>query len=331
MKTSTPQDLSPLVQHLVNKNQPPTFSIPIRTPENESPVFKLSIELDEDAKYFDPMEVKRLRRNDEPIFPPILGDTYTIPSKPLGPFSAEPWPLSFTEEEWRDIWNSDPIRIDRFLKRTSNASPIDSYVVKENQFKGAPWRLIIDSPKKGIHIPIFRHGMVLSYRNSNRLNRRYIISYLRYVDKDQNIAYVQVICYSSRCEVLDAQSKYPPFILAIPLELCEVRSHPDFEITPHITVNSPTPDASTEVLPLTLPSYFSIDQEETPGWKEKLYRFFFSGRTRHHSAQGVCNSKLAQHSLLSFSSLSKHSFISVSLRKNRCAFSYIIFGPLRCI
>ncbi len=183
----------------------------------------------------------------KPVFSPDLGESYQIPSRPLGIYL---WPVGFTSDKWTYVWNSEPLRIEPYLRRTSTADPSYFHATHEDQFKGAPWQ----------NIPMFSHGQVVTYRNCNCINHRYIIDYCAY--QDETTAYLCVICFASCQEVFDAQSSYPPFILAIPKEFCNARMHldldnlPSIDLTSDISQNEPSP---------TVPSYLSMDQEEQPG------------------------------------------------------------------
>ncbi len=111
----------------------------------------------------------------KPVFSPDLGKSYQIPSHPLGIYSADLWPVGFTSDEWMYVWNSKPLRIKPYLRRTSPANPSYFHATHEDQFKGALWRLTISAPEKGKNIPMFSHGQVVTYCNCNRINRWYII------------------------------------------------------------------------------------------------------------------------------------------------------------
>jgi hypothetical protein len=274
MTNPSTQDLSPLAQVLLQEEDQPTFSLPNRISVSDSPAFKVSLDANSNySQAFDPVEAGRLRKRNEPIFPPTF-ETEIIPSRPLGPYSAEPWPISFPEDEWEQIWNGEPFQIDTFLRRAKHDDPLP-IVIREDQFKGAPWRLTIDPPHNVTkRLPIFRHGMVISYRNSNRLQRRYIVDHCAF--QDDSTAYLRVVCYVSRRKVLGTNTTHPPFILAVPKELCNVRIHPDFEFPP---IRLSTPEPSFTSLPPGLPSYFSAHQEETVGWREKLLQLMFFWRT----------------------------------------------------
>jgi hypothetical protein len=261
MTNPTQYDLSPLA--LAEEARTPSFTFPIHT---DNPlVYSISLDLtsDDDVSIVDPAEISRSRKQSEPIFLPNLSDSYQIPSRPLGFYSADPWPVGFTREEWTYVWDSEPLRIEQFLRRTSHADPLRSPVTKEDQFKGVPWRITIEPQEKGIVIPMFTHGRVVTYRNCNRMHRRYIIDHCAYQEEDT--AYLRVICFASRQKVFSAQSLYPPFILAIPRRLCDARMHPDFDITSLIESNTSTSDIQQDVPAPPILSYLSMDEEQKPG------------------------------------------------------------------
>ncbi len=263
MITSTDQDISLLAQNEITNTFIPIFSIPTRI--EESPVMKINLDIISDDHLLTKDSVTSLHSHKptKPVFSPDLGESYQIPSRPLGIYSADLWPVG-----WTYIWNSEPLRIEPYLRRTSPANPSYFHATHEDQFKGAPWRLTISAPEKWKNIPMFSHGRVVTYRNCNRINRRYIIDHCAY--QDETTACLRIICFASRQEVLNAQSSYPPFILAIPKEFCNARMHPDLDNLPStdstsdISQNKPSP---------TVPSYLSMDQEEQPGLCINIFRF----------------------------------------------------------
>jgi hypothetical protein len=263
-KTTHPKS-SPLDLDLVDNTHVPFFPIPTR-PE-DSPVFKVSFDEypGEDVSIINSTSFPGYRKPRQPIFPSTLDETYHIPSRPRGIYSADPWPVGFTQEEWPSVWESEPIKIDGFFRQTSKADPLKFHGTREDQFKGVPWRLTIEPQD---NIPMFTHGQVLTYHDCNRRNRRYIIDHCY---QDDITAYLRIICYVSRQEVCDAQSRYPPFILAIPREFSNVRTHPDFDIVTSTAINSDTAifDSPPE-LPPAIPSYLTINEEETPSWIAKF-------------------------------------------------------------
>ena len=270
MNTLTDQNISPLAQNEITDTFIPIFSIPTRT--EESPVMKLSFDIIPDDPLLstkDSVPGLHPYKPKRPVFPSDLSESYRIPSRPLGIYSADLWPLGFTRDEWTYVWNSEPLRIGPFLRRTSPADPSYFHGTREDQFKGAPWRLTIFAPEKGKNIPMFSHGRVVTYHNCNRLNRRYIIDHCAF--HDETTAYLRVICFASRREVFDAQSSYPPFILAIPKEFCNARMHPDLDIIP--STDSMTSDSSQNGPSPTIPSYLSMDQEKLePGLCINFFR-----------------------------------------------------------
>jgi len=142
---------------------------------------------------------------------------------------------------------------------------------KEVQFKGAPYWLTLEPECSVTNTPCFTHRMTISYRGSNISSHRYIIDRCAY--HDETTAYLCVPCFTSNRKVCEPHTDFPPFILAIPKELCKARTHPDIENT--IMFKSPPPSflyfEHNEYLPP--PSRFSFDQEniveeEPLGWKD---------------------------------------------------------------
>jgi hypothetical protein len=260
MIASTNQNISLLAQDELTNTFISIFSIPTCT--QESPVMKISLDIIPDDHLSTKDSVTSLcsHKPTKPVFFPNLSESYQIPPRPLGIYSADLWPVGFTSNEWTYIWNSEPLRIEPFLRRTSPADPSYFHATQEDQFKGAPWRLTISAPEKGKNIPMFSHGRVVTYHNCNRINRQYIIDHCAF--HDETTAYIRVICFASCREVFDTQSSYPPFILAIPKEFCNAQMHPDLDILP--SIDSTSDISQNEPLPTVL-SYLSMDQEEQPG------------------------------------------------------------------
>ena len=250
---------SPLAQFIEDETQPTPFTLLERISDSHSPVLKVSLDFPteyEPSIPESPIKLSLPKKKSKPSFPVDLDDTYRVPSKPRGIYSADLWPVGFKEEEWEDIWNSAAVTIDSFLCRYEHTNPLKQLAVSEPQFKGAPWRLTIDPSKNRTRIPIFVHGTTISYHNCSRRNARYIIDHCAF--QDDSTAYLRVLCYTSRTKIYDAQSRYPPFILAVPKQYCNVRFHPDLE-----NIIVPTSEPSTPVdLPRPLPSYFS-DENNT--------------------------------------------------------------------
>jgi hypothetical protein len=273
MDKSTHYDLSPIAVSLIKESIIPSFSIPTRL--DNSAVLRVSFDdqdYGETSSIADSITTSYPPKSPKLIFLPNYNDTYQVPSKPRGLYSADLWPVGFTREEWQYVWNSEPIKIDSFLEQTNQEDPLRPHAAKEDQFKGASWRLTVKSHVKGTTIPMFSHGRVVTYRDCNQLNQRYIIDHCAY--QDESTAYLRVICFASRREVFDAQSHYPPFILAIPRRLCDVRLHPDLDI---ISLSNSSVSAAENLRdePPSIPSYLSMDQEETTGWFTKIFHVLF--------------------------------------------------------
>jgi hypothetical protein len=262
MSNPTYDDFSPLALAEEARIQPP-FPFPKRT--NKSTVFRISLDptSDDSNSVTNSIEIPHSRKLSEPAFPPNPNYSYRVPSRPRGIHSADPWPVRFASMEWKSVWDSEPLRIEQFLRRANHAD--QSYLTREDQFKGVPWRITIAPQEElAIAIPMFTHGQVVTYHNCNRMERRYIINHCAYKDKASNTAYLRVLCYDPRQNVFDAHSLYPPFILAIPIQFCNVRMHPDFDITPLTKpITSTSNDWQNDPPPAIL-SFMSMDEEEKP-------------------------------------------------------------------
>jgi hypothetical protein len=265
MSNSTSNDLSSLA--LADKEPPPTFPLSTHTSTNNFSVFRISLDptSDDSNSITDPIEIPHSRKLSEPAFPPNPDYSCKVPSRPRGIHSADPWPVRFASKEWKSVWDSEPLRIEQFLRQANHADR--SHLTKEDQFKGVPWRITIAPQEElTIAIPMFTHGQVVTYRNCNRMERRYIINHCAYKDKASNTAYLRVLCYDLYQNVFDAHSLYPPFILAVPIQFCSVQMHPDLDIALTKPITS-TSNNRQDDPPLAIPSFMSMDeaQEERPG------------------------------------------------------------------
>jgi hypothetical protein len=224
--------------------------------------------------------IPRPRRQSETMFPAIP-ETFDIPTKPRGLYSTDPWPVGFPESDWKIIWKRAPYKIDNLLRRSIPFDATKPLAVREDQFRGAPWRLTVQPHGNKTRIPIFKEGMVISYRHGNRADRKYIADHCAL--HDDTFAYIRFYGFTLTQTVCKEHSDFPPFILAIPVENCNVRGHPDFknislatepiQLDIDIETIEPMP-----TLPPNLPSYFSIhndsESEENVGWLKKIAQYF---------------------------------------------------------
>lgn len=291
MTNSSAYSSSILALCLRDEEQMPIFPIAERPDPAHSPILRISLDItqrdQDDLDNLDSMLSNPHMSNHIPL--PERENIYCLPAVSRGLFTADPWPVGFREDEWKEVQKREVFKIDSFLRRFDNANPLQPLAEPEDQFRGAAARLTIDPEKNVTCLPIFTHGMTISYLNCQLRNRCYIIDHCALHEDGK--AYVRVHCFASRRKVLDAQSSYPPFMLVIPEKLCHVRSHLDFEdLQVSSILSSPSIKPTTSfcqdfplppfqqissdpyVVPsFPLPSHFSIDQEngeeETSGWK----------------------------------------------------------------
>jgi hypothetical protein len=274
MTNPTSHQPSILAQCIADEEQAPSFSFPKRITDSDSPVFKVSFEMtpddEENLETLDAILAKSKKQHKR-TFPPMQKHYCRAPSISHGLFTADPWPIGFNEHEWKIVQFTEVVKIDPLLRRFDYAHPLQQLAELEEQFKGATYRLTLNPNKSVTVTPCFIHGMTISYLNCNLRSQRYIIDHCAY--HDETTAYLRVLCFTGRRKTCGIQSEFPPFILAIPKELCQVRIHPDFE---NIILSNPistTEIEHTEFSP-PVPSYFSVDQEEVVeegeliGWKD---------------------------------------------------------------
>jgi len=160
-----------------------------------------------------------------PIFP-FTTNKVRRPPEHHNPYFADQWPIGFSNEEWPRVWGQREFNIDPYLNQSrtirNGNNQLWSY---EYDFKGTPYRLTIDHQLSPNTLPIFEHGMAISFQNSNTRNHRYFVDHC--VHQDNRNAYLKVICYDYSQYWYDACSYRPPCILVIPLSHCNVRFHPN--------------------------------------------------------------------------------------------------------
>jgi hypothetical protein len=158
-----------------------------------------------------------------PIFPIYNNSTHN-PSNHHNPHFADHWPLGFVNEDWNQIWNGQEHKIDKYLRQAR--SIYDGTLLPwthEYEYKGVPFRLMIDHQHTLDGLPIFTHGMIISFLDCNGRDNRYIINHGVYQD-DLNM-HIKVVCFNSEQSHFDTTSHRPPLILVAPLNHCNIRPH----------------------------------------------------------------------------------------------------------
>jgi hypothetical protein len=173
------------------------------------------------------------------IFPPIyLNRLQSIPNTHALHTIDHP-PIGFDYSQWTRVWNSQEYELDGYLQsvRSIHNGTLLPWI-PEYAFSGAPYRITIKHYGRNEDLPTFKHGMMISFSKCNGLDYRYIIDHCLYTD-DFN-AYLKVICFDSCQYYYDNCSYRPPIILAIPKSYCQVRMHPNLEIS-QVTPTISTP------------------------------------------------------------------------------------------
>ena len=163
----------------------------------------------------------------QPVFPFKRNQLHYVPRIQELHY-ADQWPIGFADD--KEVWNGKQYEIDNFLEygRTIRDGTRIPWT-PEYMFKGVAYRLTIDVRKSLIGLPTFTHGTIISVRNWNCHEYRYIIDHCVY--KDEITAYLKVICFDSCDFAQDIRSLRPPLILAVPLSHCNVRTHPNVKKT----------------------------------------------------------------------------------------------------
>jgi hypothetical protein len=162
-----------------------------------------------------------------PIFPSNTNPIRTF-STPLTQSvqQADHWPIGFHDTiDWARIWNGPQHRLDRFLRYAHTADDSRIPWTYENTFKGAWFRITIDHRKSLTDLPNLMHGDVISIQNWNCDQSRYIVDHCVYHD-DMN-AYLKVYAFTPQSQIYDISSLRPPLVLALPLDYCSTRVHPN--------------------------------------------------------------------------------------------------------
>ena len=152
------------------------------------------------------------------------------------PRYADHPPIGFDEAEWPRVWSGHQREMDQFLVYGLNLwGGYPTPWFQEYEFMGVQWRLLVDHHLAHDRIPIFTQGMVLLFQNCNNQKYRYIIDHCAH--RDETKAYLKVICFNSKRQFCASWSLYPPIILVVPINRCNVRMHPNvFTSSPEIQV-----------------------------------------------------------------------------------------------
>lgn len=205
-----------------------------------------------------------------PIFPLMaLYHTRELPDDRLNPRYADRWPIGFDKtHKWPHVWTGQTLPLDKFIQEF-RLPYRRTYVtaIEERNYLGTPWRLRIDEVKASSGMPILRHGMTVSYHNSNTRHLRYIIDHC--IFRDTTVAYLKVYCFNLDQDICDSESTRPPFLLTIPIQYCQVRDYPNDSHSYHPSLVSPL-ESHSHPPPQ---SHFSEEGEISPGITVRIYRF----------------------------------------------------------
>jgi hypothetical protein len=247
----------------VDDSKVPSFKF-VSNPLN-SEVFRISLDRPaEDKNKLDDIIIDE-EYGPPPIFPiSHLYHTRELPEDRHDPRYADRWPVGFDKtSDWLVIWKGQTLQIDKYLQEV-RLPHRRTYVtaIEERNYRGTPWRLHIDHIKAArSQLPILRHGMTISYCNSNTKHLRYVIDHCVY--QDQVNTYVKVFCFNLNQDVCEKDSNRPPFLLVVPSEYCQVRTYYSNDPRPSLS-HIETPNASffpPDFNPQPLRSSFSDDGE----------------------------------------------------------------------
>jgi hypothetical protein len=227
-------------------------------------IFRVSLEVDNDTDNDKKTPVIDNTFGPPGIFPlTALYHTRELPNDRLNPRYADRWPIGFDNTQWPTIWAGKTLHLDKFLQEYRLAYRT-TYItaIEERNYRGTPWRLRVDEVKASKGMPILRHGMIVSYLHSNTKHLRYIVDHC--IFRDLTIAYLKVYCFNLDQDVCDSESTRPPFLLAVPIDYCQVRDYPDsLPATPSSFISPFHPPEPNSYPPPK--SHFSEDGEKRSG------------------------------------------------------------------
>ena len=167
-----------------------------------------------------------LLSNDPPVIFPRSQINGREVAQLQGPQYEDYSPIGFLPEEWPRVWNGLPVSLEPYLRHGRlNFQSKRIPWFHECEFRGASFRLTIDHNIPRDSLPIFTHGMILSYRDWNSTTHKYIINHCTH--KDDLNAYLKIVCYDNERYAYNIQFTRPPLILAVPLAHSQVRTHPN--------------------------------------------------------------------------------------------------------
>ena len=202
-----------------------------------------------------------------PIFPPVIANQVYSVTHNHAPKIADQCPIGFEDEEWTRVWNDQEYALDEYLENNRSWDNNELLSWKhEYIFKGARYRLSINSYKTFDDLPSFTHGKIISFGNCNNWNYKYIIDHC--VEVDEFNAYLKVVCYDYCHDYYDICSDRPPLILVVPKTHCDVRMHPNLD--QNLIAPNEVPYAQ-----IPLMEYLSATSKvkQQSFWKRLLHRF----------------------------------------------------------
>ena len=145
-----------------------------------------------------------------PYFPAVNYLPRRPPSFELKPNFASFPPLAFSEDSWSHQLTTPSV----YLPSYDMSSPI-----LENMFKGVSFHIHV-YPQKSL--PIFQRGTIITLPNTFiQQNYFYVVEWCQFIE--DKYAYLRVNCRDRDQNVVPAYDPiFPAFILAIPLECCDV-------------------------------------------------------------------------------------------------------------
>jgi hypothetical protein len=213
-------------------NRPKPILSPFPTPEQ---IYSLSIFASETSDQDDEGRVSETEEetNEIPpwsIFPLSLGSARDVPITHQ-PYHADQWPIGFAFDGWTNIWQSEPIILDPYLKY--NKDPVIGLRVpwsREETFRGSPFRLTIDLTKPHNTLPILTRGTAIACQDWDCKKFRYFIDHSMH--DDDIYSYLRAYAFDEDHTWQDTWTSRPPLILKVPRNHSNVPFHPNLRKSP---------------------------------------------------------------------------------------------------
>jgi hypothetical protein len=142
------------------------------TPEPEEHGFEQDILNRYLTHYIRRAQYAQIGRDYDSVNPPGIFPSPLLPANEIfvchKPQYADQWPIGFRQPgEWMRVWNGRPYEIDRHIRYGIDSTGDEVPWTHETEFKGAPYRLVIEDRRTPDKLPTLIHGMIISCRNWN--------------------------------------------------------------------------------------------------------------------------------------------------------------------